>query len=98
MINFLTETEHLAVPDWVVDLESIRRWIDAPEVPEKARISYFDDQVWIDMSKEQVFTHVLVKATMVLEVVSESSSHHSSCFFRDRCARCGHISARKAIS
>ncbi len=66
MLNILTETDHLTVPEWVVDLESFRRWVDADDVPEKARISYLDEQVWVDMSKEQVFSHVLVKTKFTI--------------------------------
>ncbi len=61
MVNIITETEEVAVPSWVTDLESFRRWLDAREVPEKTRIWYLNGEVWLDMSKEQVFYHVLVK-------------------------------------
>jgi hypothetical protein len=54
MTNILMEREHLTVPDWVIDLESFRRWLDAEEVPEKANISFLNNDVWIDISKEQV--------------------------------------------
>jgi hypothetical protein len=64
MVYFATDLVELALPEWVVDLESFRRWIDAEDVPEKARISYLDNDVWVDMSKEQVFSHVLVKTEM----------------------------------
>jgi Uma2 family endonuclease len=68
MINILDEKLHIAVPDWVTDLESFRRWIDDEDVPEKARICYLEDEVWIDMSKEQVYSHVLVKTKMTIIV------------------------------
>src|SRR5262245_22024608 len=68
MINVVNEAEMIRVPSWVVDLESFRRWMDAKDVPEKARISYINDEVWIDMSKEQVFSHVLVKTKISFTV------------------------------
>src|SRR5438067_13554285 len=49
------------VPEWVVDLESFRRWTDTEEFPEEGRIDYLMGEVWIDMSWEQVFTHVQAK-------------------------------------
>jgi Uma2 family endonuclease len=52
------------VPDWVVDLESFRRWADAGDFPEKDRIWFRKGGVWVDMSKEQVFTHVAVKTEL----------------------------------
>ncbi len=61
MVNIITDAEQLAVPAWVSDLESFRRWIDDRSVPEKARTWFYAGEVWVDMSKEQVFSHVLVK-------------------------------------
>jgi Uma2 family endonuclease len=61
MVNIVTEVDEITVPGWLLDLESFRRWLDAHEVPEKARIWYLQGEVWVDTSKEQVFTHVLLK-------------------------------------
>jgi Uma2 family endonuclease len=61
MITILSESDQVQVPTWVVDLESFRRWADADDFPEKGRIWFLKGEVWVDMSKEQVFTHVLVK-------------------------------------
>jgi Uma2 family endonuclease len=69
MIHYIqTESAEVTIPDWVVDLESFRRWIDADDVPEKAHIAYLNNGVWIDMSKEQVFTHVLVKTKFTMRL------------------------------
>jgi Uma2 family endonuclease len=68
MVEFLDQGVRIIVPDWVVDLESFRRWMDDEDVPEKARISYLENRVSIDMSKEQVFSHVLVKTKIVIRV------------------------------
>ena len=61
MVNIVNEREEVRVPDWVVDLESFTRWLDSDDVDEKARICFLNGEVWVDMSKEQVFSHVLVK-------------------------------------
>src|SRR5437588_9823084 len=61
MVNILVEAEQVRVPNWVDDLDSFRRWADAEDVPEKARVWFLCGEVWIDMSREQVFSHVLVK-------------------------------------
>ncbi len=66
VVTVLNETFQVSVPDWVVDLESFRRWLDSDEVPEKARICYLEGEVWVDMSREQVFTHVLVKTEITV--------------------------------
>jgi Uma2 family endonuclease len=61
MIEFITDLVEVRVPEWVVDLESFRRWADTDDFPEKGHIWYLKGKVRIDMSKEQVFTHALVK-------------------------------------
>jgi Uma2 family endonuclease len=61
VVTLINESFQVTVPDWVVDLESFRRWVDADDFPEKARLCYLEEEVWVDMSREQVFTHGLVK-------------------------------------
>lgn len=62
--------ERVIIPNWVIDLDSFRRWADSDEFPEDYRIDYIKGEVWVEMSKEQVFTHVLVK-TRIAAVLSE---------------------------
>src|SRR5690349_18066422 len=68
------ETDWITVPGWVVDLESFRRWTDDDNFPEGGRIWWLKGGVWIDMSKEQIFTHLAVKAEFyaVLRVLAKS--------------------------
>jgi Uma2 family endonuclease len=68
MVNVVAEADQVTLPNWVVDLESFRRWCDAEDVPEKARIWYLKGEVWIDMSKEQIFSHVLVKTEIAAQL------------------------------
>ncbi len=49
------------IPPWVIDLDSFRRWADSEEFPQEGRCDYIKGQVWVDMSKEQIFTHAAVK-------------------------------------
>lgn len=51
----------ISVPCWVVDLESFRRWTDCDDFPEQGRVWWLCGEVWADMSKEQIFTHLVVK-------------------------------------
>lgn len=51
----------LSIPAWVQDLESFRRWAGSADVPEKAPISWINDEVWVDLSREQLFTHNQVR-------------------------------------
>jgi Uma2 family endonuclease len=62
MITVINESNRVvSIPNWVVDLESFRRWADADDFPEDGRIWYLQGEVWIDMSKEQIFTRLAVK-------------------------------------
>jgi Uma2 family endonuclease len=62
MTTFIHESdEEVRIPAWVVDLESFRRWADAADFPEKGRIWFLKGEVWVDMSKEQLFSHLAVK-------------------------------------
>src|SRR5438105_15892365 len=54
----------VTIPDWVSDLESFRRWSDSRRFPEFGRISFYDGAVHVDMSKEQLFSHVQLKSDM----------------------------------
>ena len=60
-VTLISDTETLEVPNWVRDLASFRRWVLSDEVPEKNHICFLDGEVWIDMSKEQIHTHIRVK-------------------------------------
>ena len=62
VIQFFTEEAYeVSVPSWVVDLESFRRWADSDDFPGEGRIWYLKGAVGVDMSKQQLFTHVAVK-------------------------------------
>jgi Uma2 family endonuclease len=67
MITVINEfNQVVSIPSWVVDLESFRRWADADDFPEDGRAWYLKGEVWIDMSKQQIFTHVLVKTEFTI--------------------------------
>jgi Uma2 family endonuclease len=61
-VTVIHESEEVSIPDWVVDLESFRRWADADDFPDTGRIWFLRGKVWVDMSKQQVFSHLLVKS------------------------------------
>jgi Uma2 family endonuclease len=61
MVRILEETGIVAVPGWVTDIESFRRWTDSSDCPHEYPLGWLQGEVWVDMSREQVFTHNLVK-------------------------------------
>jgi Uma2 family endonuclease len=56
MFCFTVYDERIRIPSWVVDLEAFRRWSE-DAYPETGRIAYLKGDVWVDMSKEQLFWH-----------------------------------------
>jgi len=52
---------NLYVPGWVVDIDSFRRWTDDKDYPDRGCIWWLRGEVWADMSKEQIFSHLAVK-------------------------------------
>ena len=71
MVTIVDESRRVSVPGWVTDLESFRRWTDSDDFPDEGQIWWLRGEVWIDMSKEQMFTHNVVKAelTMALRLI-----------------------------
>src|SRR5687768_1106537 len=61
MTRVVLEDSQIHVPGWVQDLESFRRWSDDDAFPEEGQISFLDGEVWIDMSKQQLYLHAEVK-------------------------------------
>jgi Uma2 family endonuclease len=76
MVTFVdAEIGEFNVPSWVRDLASFRRWVEFDETLDFGRVGFLKGRVWIDMSKEQLFTHnqVKTKLTVVLDGLVESN-------------------------
>jgi Uma2 family endonuclease len=70
MATFVYESDEVTVPEWVTDLASFRHWAESEDFPDTGRICFLNGEVWADMSKEQIFSHVLVK-TRIAAVLSQ---------------------------
>lgn len=66
MITVIYESEKVRAPMGAVDLEAFRRWADTDDFPENGRIWFLKGEVWIDLSKQQIFTHVLLKTEIAI--------------------------------
>ncbi|HEY7315634.1 MAG TPA: Uma2 family endonuclease [Gemmataceae bacterium] len=53
--------DRVEIPPWVIDLDSFHLWTESDDFPDEGRIDYIKGEVWVDMSKEQIFTHASVK-------------------------------------
>jgi Uma2 family endonuclease len=76
-------SNRVGVPAWVTDLESFRRWADSDDSPEDGRVCFLKGEVWVDMSKEQVFSHVLVKTEFTAVLGSLVKSKELGLFLTD---------------
>jgi Uma2 family endonuclease len=59
--NYITVGEEVRIPGWVVDFGSFRQWALSSEFPQRGRIDYLDDEIWADMTMEELLTHNQVK-------------------------------------
>jgi Uma2 family endonuclease len=59
-----TEVGEIEIPTWVTNLSSFRRWVHSLAVPEDAKVYWIGGEVWVDMSNEQIFSHVDVKGAI----------------------------------
>jgi Uma2 family endonuclease len=75
--------EKVRVPGWVEDLASFRQWAHSLESPERGNISYLKDEVWVDMSKEQLFSHNQVKAEISSVLTILVKKNRLGLFFPD---------------
>ncbi len=61
MATVVADTGVVSIPEWVKGVDTFRHWLDVGGLPEKARTWFLNGEVWVDMSKEQIFTHVDLK-------------------------------------
>src|SRR5262249_18295982 len=83
MTRVFLEDSEICVPGWVNDLESFRRWSDDDDFPEKGRISFLLGEVWIDMSKEQLFSHNQVKSEFTIVLGTFVKANRRGRYFTD---------------
>jgi Uma2 family endonuclease len=61
MVNFVSESARVRIPEGIRTLQAFREWAGKDDFPEDGRIWYLKGEVWVDMSGEQLFTHLAVK-------------------------------------
>src|SRR5437867_2245621 len=57
MNTFVVDDDAVIVPSWVVDHAAFRRWARSEDFPEMGSVCFLNGGVWVDMSKEQLFSH-----------------------------------------
>jgi Uma2 family endonuclease len=72
------------IPGWVNDLESFRQWVKSDEYPESGLVAYFQDEIWVDMSMEELLTHNRVKVAFTITVGGLLQQYDFGSFVADR--------------
>src|ERR1019366_2565194 len=70
--------EHLTFPESVYDLASFRHWVTADDFPEKARVSFLDGNLWVDLPMERLGHNFCKKA--ISNVLSNLIAHEEMGF------------------
>jgi Uma2 family endonuclease len=81
--TMVVDHEKVRIPAWIVDHSSFRRWTYSDAFPETGRVCYFHGEVWVDMSKEQVFSHNQVKGEYGRTLSNLTRSARSGRYFFD---------------
>jgi Uma2 family endonuclease len=61
MVTIVEDSRRLSIPGWVTDINAFRRWLEEDDFPEDVRAWWLKGEVWLDMSREQLFTHNRIK-------------------------------------
>src|SRR5437763_593200 len=68
MATVVCETGSVHIPPAVVALQSFRRWVQSEEAPEKGSIHFLQGDVWVDLSREELFSHNQTKGAVLVAV------------------------------
>jgi Uma2 family endonuclease len=71
------------IPDGISDLGAFRRWAHSDDFPETGRICFLDGRVWVDMRREQIFTHNQLKQEYNLVIGGLVKAERVGRFFPD---------------
>lgn len=88
----IQQAENVVVPREVVDLESFHGWVRAREFPEGGRIDFLAGEIWIDVSEEQLFSHVRIKGEFCRVLTGLEREHRQGFYLVDG-ARVSHPEA-----
>jgi len=74
MATVVPVSDAVLVPGWVTDIDSFHRWLDTDPLPERARAWFLRGRVWVDLSMEQLYTHIEVNTeiTTVLRLLTRA--------------------------
>jgi Uma2 family endonuclease len=74
----------VAVPASAHSLAGFRAWATSDAFPERGRISFLGEEILIDMSAEEIATHVMVKGEVTYAIIRLKKKHRLGKLFVDR--------------
>src|SRR4051794_30103554 len=80
MATVVCETGSIRIPPSVVDLQSFRRWVQSEEAPEKGSIHFIRGDVWVDLSREELFSHNQVKGAVLVAIAGQVKQAESGLY------------------
>jgi Uma2 family endonuclease len=76
--------DQIAIPGWINDLESYRRWAHSDGYPDQGWVSFLNGHIWVDFSMEEFLTHNRVKGAYAFAVMGVLRAHPIGDFVHDR--------------
>ncbi len=55
-------SDRVAMPVWVTDYESFRRWLHSAAFPQEGKVCFINGRVWVDLSMEEFSSHNVLRA------------------------------------
>ncbi len=83
MVVFTTNIGTIRVPAWVKDHPSFLRWLRSGTLPEEARVSYINGEVWVETMPERAFAHNQVKTLIARVLCGLVEDNDLGVFFGD---------------
>ena len=76
--------DRIAIPGWVCDLESYRRWAHSESYPQSGWVSFLDGDIYADPDMEELLTHNQVKGAYAFAIMSVLGEPPGGMYVHDR--------------
>lgn len=83
MNTIVADTGTVRMPITLTTLDAFREWMHSDGVSEDTRAYFLDGEVWIDMSKEQLFSHNQVKFALTIALGGLATSRETGRYVPD---------------
>jgi Uma2 family endonuclease len=75
--------KEIVIPPGITDLESFRRWARSDAFPKRGRFCFFHNELWVDLTMEQAYTHNAVKGEFTAILLSLAKTLETGRYFTD---------------